>query len=335
MQITEKDIQGIHFGGEHKGTTIHKVHKYWLESISSRKSIPFIPKKIVFLRDWGPAVNQVVSLICSPFVPRAKLYILTGMGCAPSIFFKNKKSKIILINSDTFFRNYPNYSLLAKKWASCLLKRVDGIISTSKMMQELAQKHVTCPCEVVYPFCDVARFINVKSNLNSPNICTIGMNLHAKGTDILIKAFEIYQKTYPDAKLYICGDHIYKKKIKNKDVIVLGICDPAPVLSKCGVYINSSRHESFGVNIIEAMCAGIPPVVTEFCGAKEFVEKIDPKLICPLNPQKIAKSAIEYFQNPNKYELGKKAKNIASKLTKKSSIRNFQKAFIKLIKENS
>lgn len=71
--------------------------------------------------------------------------------------------------------------------------------------------------------------------------------------------------------------------------------DLAQVLGSHSLYIHCARGEAWGLVVLEAMFAGMPPMVSEWTGAKDAVYKIDPRLVVPLDPQVIAERILWYF----------------------------------------
>jgi len=325
-------ILGIRFGG----LEAHWIHEIWFKELGVKRSVPFnffTSRKAYRLG----SLNQLFGLIYSFFIPTARTYLLTSAGCMITVVLKKKifKNKVISINSDTFFRDLAKAKGFRRRYQLWLIKHIDGMISTSYMMERLAAKFIDVPHEVVYPFCDIKKFSKIKPNYNSLNICSIGTGIATKGTDILYEVFDIYNKSFPTSKLYVCGHKDYISHLKkHNNAVLTGFADPGPYLAKSGVYINTSRHESFGVNIIEAMCAGLPTLVTDRCGAAEFVRKVDPWLVTSLDPKEIAQKAISLQKNVRKkIMLGKKVRKKGIKFTKKKSVEEFKIAFRKIMKK--
>jgi len=314
----------------------HPANEAWMRAVGTNQFRPFNFFSSSFMRKFSLG-NQLFGFLYSFFIPSAKMYLLTSTGCAISVLFKKKilGSTVIAINSDTFYRDLRAAKGIRKWYMLWLAKHIDGMVSSSYMMERLARPFISCPHEVVYPFCDVKKFSKVKPNYRSSHICSIGTGINTKGTDILFDAFEIYQKKFPESKLYVCGpQHPIKHLLVPKNTVLPGRVDPARFLSKSGIYINTSRHESFGVNIIEAMCAGLPTLVTDRCGAAEFLRKVDPWLVTSLDPKEIAQKAISLQKNVRKkIMLGKKARKMGIKFTKKRSVEEFKTAFRKIMKK--
>jgi len=325
-------IIGVLFGSRE---VPHIIHDTWFRSIGLDTTTSYT---IFELRRLFPSLSKVSHLlgyVRSIFMPKADVYVLTSLGALPAVILKKKLfgSKVVSINSDTFFTDLNKSKGLQKAYMKWLVKHVDVIISTSPWVRDIGKKYTKAVQKVVYPFCDVRKFTKVKPNYKVPHICTIGTGINTKGTDILFDAFRVYQKKFPESKLYVCGE---LKKIahleKPKNAILLGVVNPAPYLGKSSIYINASRHESFGVNIIEAMAAGLPPLVTTHCGAAALVKEVDPWLVTSLDAQEIARKAIALQKNiVKKKRLGKKAKQIALRLTKERSIKEFKKTFYSVI----
>jgi len=99
--------------------------------------------------------------------------------------------------------------------------------------------------------------------------------------------------------------------------------------------MNTARIEPFGVNIVEAMCAGLAPLVSKHCGAAELVRKVDPWLVTSLDPKKIAQKAAALQKGDKKKRLGKKARKVGMQYTKEKSIREFKKAYTALLRSLS
>jgi glycosyltransferase involved in cell wall biosynthesis len=320
----------------------HNVHKTWLESITNNFTayVPNFICKIKPIRDFiylNPFINQFFALIKSINTQKADIYVAEGFKTIlPAILNKRKNTKIVLINSDTFFTNYSKQKGIIKKIYKWYIKNVDYFICTSSIMKEHAEKYSKAPCYIVHPFVDANKFKNKTGDLNSPNICTISTARHSKGADIMLDSFKKFNKKFPKSKLFVCdwGDYVGELK-KHKNVVAPGVfCDPRPYLEKSGLYINASRIEPFGVNIIEAMIMGIPPVISEFCGAKDLVEKVDKSLICPLDPKIMANRLVSLQKDKkNKMKLSKKCKRIAESNNKEASIRTFLHAFKEILKD--
>jgi len=308
----------------------HPVNESWMRAVGTTQFRPFnfFPSSFMRKFSWG---NQLFGFLYSFFIPSARTYLLTSTGCAISVIFKKKLlgSKIIAINSDTFYRDLRAAKGIRKWYMLWLAKHIDGMVSSSYMMKRLARPFISCPHAVVYPFCDVKKFSKLRCSPKSFHICSIGTGINTKGTDILFEVFAHYKKVFPQSKLYVCGNKDTINHIKApKDTVLPGQCDPGPYLAKSGIYINTSRHESFGVNIIEAMLAGYAPLVTNRCGVAEILKKIEPMLITSLDPKEIAKKAIALQKNlKKKTALGKKAKKIALRFTKERSVKEFRSAF--------
>lgn len=328
-----KKVIIIAFSGSGKG---HFIHREWYKVINARV-VPYVPKQLLKISKKFSLFGHIIAIINSLFLPKADIYLLDGIGAITATFFKPKKSKIISINSDTFFRDLKKMNPIQRMISLFLIRKINGFISTSYMMKNLAEKYTDAPNEVVYPFIDIKAFTAIKTKLKSKNICAIGMG-SAKGTKRLLEVFKKYKKVYPDSKLFILGqwpkgDTKPPKKIKS--VEYPGFANPVTYLKKCGVYINASTHESFGANILEAMAAGIPPIITQNCGAREIVEKIDPELIAKADVEDIYKKTIKLILNKNLLNLSKKARKLAKGFSIEKSKKDFKKTFNELSEKYS
>ncbi len=323
-------IVAVRFGME----KAHDVNEAWFAAIGIQKSYPFnIFTSRKLLSFLGP-VNQLFGVINNLFLPKADLYLLTSLGCTISVVFKKKlfNRKIISITSDTFFRDLDSANWLKKKYMLWLVKHIDAIIATSEMMKELACKYTSVPVQVVYPYCDTTKFLKIKPDYTSKNLCSIGIGTNTKGTDLLLETFATVQQTIPESKLFVPGDTAMYPKISEADgVIAPGITDIVPYLTKSSLYLNTSRHESFGVNILEAMSSALPVIVTDHCGAAEIVRKVDKSLVVSVNSKVIAEKAISLLNQPKKLALlGEQCRKEAKKYTKEKSCNEFKKAFTEL-----
>lgn len=322
-KISKEDVQCI--GVYDKP---HVLHETWMHEVSSRKIIPFVPKSIDFVRNI-PILSQIVSLVRGIFIPSAKVYFVEGVSSIPAVIFK--RGKIICLNSDTFFY-LAKKSIFAKLFGKLFLWKVDGFISTSKMMVEL-QRGTGKPSEIAYPYMNKNELFKIKPDFKSSNIFLIGAR-YEKGTDVVIDVFKKLKEKIPDTTLTVIGrGDYYIKKVKEVGGYAPGFqADVAPYFKKAGIYINLSRHDSFGINILESMASGIPPFISDRCGAKDVIKKIDKRLIVPLNPDEIVKR-ITWLKSDRKRfdELSRKCRKEAAKFTKEKSVREFKEKFYKLI----
>jgi glycosyltransferase involved in cell wall biosynthesis len=85
------------------------------------------------------------------------------------------------------------------------------------------------------------------------------------------------------------------------------------LLSKCAVYVHPARFDSFAVSVVEAMAAGLIPIVTEMTGSKDLVKQVDPSLIVPVNVDAISEKIVEVLSMSfnEKKVLSEKAKQVA------------------------
>ena len=113
------------------------------------------------------------------------------------------------------------------------------------------------------------------------NIVSVGRLTWQKGFDILLKEFELVVKKIDSVHLYIIGQgedydsliSIIKEKNLENFVSLLGYLDnPYPLIKNADLYVCSSRHESFGLTIVESMALGTPVLSTRCTGPNEIID---------------------------------------------------------------
>ncbi|MBI5398179.1 glycosyltransferase family 4 protein [Candidatus Woesearchaeota archaeon] len=334
----------------------HYLFDSWAKSIGA-EARPFVPlwlydfnrlkKKGASIRNnlsstlrKFPVFLQAASLLNSLFIPKADVYILENMACATSIYFKRtRNSKVILFNGDQFFLDLSSAGGTRKIIAKKLMKKVDGIVSISKLYKDICEKHLDLPNKMVYPYAEVEKYLKKQADLESKSVAFLGYIVLLKGIDILIDAFNELEDEYKD-KLYLVGAVVddIPQVTANKDnpkIVCTGWCDnPEEYLRKCSIYANPARREAFGINIIEAMCMGLVPIVSGNCGAAEIVKEVSEELIIPVDKEKL-KQKIRWLNSNQKIkrELSEKCRKVGRTYTKEKSVAEFRRAFAELLTE--
>ena len=125
---------------------------------------------------------------------------------------------------------------------------------------------------------------DVKSNLKSKRIISIGRLSPEKGFIDLIKVFNEFSKIHPDWSLDIVGDGPERKKIEkmindlnlNDKIIMHGFLDKKRIdklLVDSSIYVMTSLTESFGIVLLEAFSYGVPAIAFDTAeGAREIVD---------------------------------------------------------------
>ncbi|MCX6749290.1 MAG: glycosyltransferase [Candidatus Pacearchaeota archaeon] len=317
-------------------------------------------KKIVFLYDLRhPLHEKFMRTTGCDFIPFSKkppknydIYIVEGTYIRPLLLKKigkfEKNAKIITLFSDPrlFYlkigkifdfkkdeiKKYPQLRAFAAKK---LLTELDGAICIGNFSESLFRNFnkkspvLNAPAFVFEKRAE--KFRKIIPDLNNHNILFIGHgpDYYCKGLDLLIEVFKNIKNKIPDLKLYILGKWNIKEEWKIKDVFFEGVQDLKPYLKKCSLSVHLGRGESFGINILESMTAGIPTFVSEYTGAKQAVMKADNKLILPMNKKIISEKLMNYLYSDlkEKKSLSKKCRKAAEQFNEKDTLEIFREKF--------
>jgi len=118
------------------------------------------------------------------------------------------------------------------------------------------------------------KFADLGSPVFEPTLLYIGRFSVNKGLDKMVDAFDVIATEIPDARLHIVGndfDGLYPRLqqriagLRNGRNIQVhmglsdeGICD---VMKACSFFVSASEYEGFGQTVVEAMSAGLLPIV--------------------------------------------------------------------------
>ena len=242
----------------------HYLHSDWAKSVNA-KFICYSGE-----RETNLIKGQIKALKTE--LPTADVYIAENIRCMLPIIRKilSRRSRVLVfcINSDTLFYDYPKYNWVTKKIMDFYIEFVDCFISSSEYVKTLALKYTNIPHIVVYPYVDYKKWCKIKVNLDSPDIAYIGNICRFRGQDLLLEAMKGEKMN-----IKLIGREAEELNYipSNVSVTKVRVENPEDYLKSVGNYINSSRHDSFGINVLESMAAGIPPIVSTNVGAKEIL----------------------------------------------------------------
>lgn len=182
---------------------------------------------------------------------------------------------------DSYFNQNVKINLKSKfkTWIiSFFLSKLDHFIVLTKNDQKLYQEHLSLKSEVISN--PLSFNSNKKSMVNEKQILIIGRLDCTKGTDFLPMIIENVIKFNPDWKFKVIGEGVLDERLKQEieernlshNVEISGftnsICEE--YLSSA-IYICTSRFESFGLTVLEAMHCGLPIVTFNTSGPSELI----------------------------------------------------------------
>jgi glycosyltransferase involved in cell wall biosynthesis len=220
---------------------------------------------------------------------------------------------------------------------SLLRLTVDGVIGVSEFSTNLTRNYLgnSIPYETAYPFIQpevVLELKKVEPNLYSKTAVFIGNFTDYKNTNSLVQNWSKVRNTHPDATLQIVGsghpDWIDNVEGVEKRGFVKNLSDP---LSSASLYVHPAIAEAFGVSVVEAMLAGVPPIVTTMTGAKQAVEAIENATIVEPNAEELTSAIIEYFDHLPHKDQSTRSREVAEQYTEENAKIAFRDAFENII----
>jgi glycosyltransferase involved in cell wall biosynthesis len=217
----------------------------------------------------------------------------------------------------------------------CRLRHVDAVISCSEFVSRairakfpaIANRCRTVPMGISTDAFSTNRHF-VSDNTSPRRLLYVGRVSPEKGVHVLLDAFEIILRQYPDASLMIVGPewilpreyladlcldrdvvegfaHFYGRsyieKLKDnlspeakKRVTFTGLIphrDVPNYYANTDIYISPSFYESFGMSVIEAMAEGLPVVAVAGGALPDLIsDGSNGLLVAPGNPAAIARA---------------------------------------------
>lgn len=129
-----------------------------------------------------------------------------------------------------------------------------------------------------------------------------------KGYDIALEAAKILHERGVNFRWYVIGEGEFRNEmecfiIKNglQDTFILlgAIPNPYPYIKECTMYVQTSRHEGFGLSIAEARILNRPVITTEFDAVYNQMIQGKNGIVVKVSPAEVA-NAVEYMLNNKK-----------------------------------
>jgi glycosyltransferase involved in cell wall biosynthesis len=183
--------------------------------------------------------------------------------------------------------------LVAKRFSRHQGNSLDGMVVPSHpMLRVLKDYGVTTRSEVIPTGIEPASFVlgdreSFRKNYNIPEdrpvLLFVGRVAHEKNIGFLLKVLDCVRKVIPKVLFVIAGEgpareslaHEAKVLGLNENITFIGYLDRHTELNNCyrsaDIFIFSSRTETQGLVLLEAMAQGVPVVSTAELGTKDVL----------------------------------------------------------------
>ncbi len=189
--------------------------------------------------------------------------------------FYTKDSNAIVTKKFNPQFNSPIHKYITKR----NLKNAAAVITVGQFLKEDIQSFTNREIDVVPNVVNTERFSTKRSASDNIRIGVVGNLTPPKGIDLLIEAVALAKNR--DITLDIAGDGLEMDNLKKlaadrgirNRCIFRGHIPPDNITEfykNIDVFVLPSKHETFGVVLVEAIASGIP-VITTLCGEPENI----------------------------------------------------------------
>ncbi len=167
------------------------------------------------------------------------------------------------------------HSWLKRFFATIQLRRADSIrVVSETIKQQVVRMGARAPIAVLPVYVEVEKFRTISPEPHSGKILLwVGRFEDEKDPFKAIDVLKAVCEAGIDARLILLGagslEEMLRAKAKGLPVEFPGWQDPAVYLGRSDVVLSTSRHESWGQSIVEALAAGVPVVAPDVGVAKE------------------------------------------------------------------
>lgn len=239
------------------------------------------------------------DLVCAFLSDIVRITVLAMKGCNIPIIGSERGDP-----HDFTKKQFENYR---KAYMKCkgVVFQLENVAKEYNLPNNIKQKVIPNPC---IPRKDS---YSIRHDSLEHKIVSAGRFTEQKRFDLLVDAFEIVYKEFPNYKLYIYGDGpLYNQvelQIKNSlaasSIVLAGdVSDVFELAADSEFFVLSSDFEGIPNVLLEAMAIGIPCISTDCSpgGARYLLKNGERGIIVPCNDkEKLAEAMISYIKNPD------------------------------------
>jgi glycosyltransferase involved in cell wall biosynthesis len=164
---------------------------------------------------------------------------------------------------------------------------------------------------------------------------TVARPWHYKGVDMLVDAWPAVRAAVPDAELHVVGRGHPDAYAETPGVRVRGYVDRlADAFSPASLFVQPSRVDAFPVSTLEAMRAGVPPLVTRTTGTRSEAREIDEALVVETSVDGLRDGIRRYFGRDadERRAFARRARERGARFDAESRTAAFREAFRDVLK---
>jgi glycosyltransferase involved in cell wall biosynthesis len=264
--------------------------------------------------------HDVVS-IHTPMLETALISVLAGIAGRQVVATHHGDLILPQGFTNTIIKNslFAMYRFMAKRAAQLIAYSHDYADHSYYLLPFRDKVSVIYP-PINMPLPDAKRAEELRaqwSNDNGPVIGFSGRFVEEKRPDLLIRALEVINQTYPNAKIVFAGEYDIKyedtwerhqdlvQKYRNQ-LVFLGLVDDmkfmADFYAACDVLALTSDSECFALVQVESMLSGTPVVMTDTPGGRVPVQVTGMgRLAKAGNWRSIGEAIVEVLKNREQY----------------------------------
>ncbi|MFC4359736.1 glycosyltransferase family 4 protein [Halobium salinum] len=222
---------------------------------------------------------------------------------------------------------------------ACLTRYCDGAIAVSEYVAGEIRRFADpgFPVRVAEPYIQPEQYealSRLDPSLSGTDAVVVGEWREHKGVDLLVRAWPRVRERHPDAELHVVGPGYPAAYADTLGVTLHGFVeDLEEPFESASLYVHPARTEAFGVSVVEALCAGLPAVVTETTGAKVAVRQVDPSLVVEPAADALAAAVNRYFalDVAERRALAERGREAAADYTEGPRVAAFREGFEDLV----
>jgi glycosyltransferase involved in cell wall biosynthesis len=312
-----------------------------------------------------PKLYTAVSwFLCAATLPRRRehdVFLVDNVHFAPvlmkRLFLRDDQKIVVDLASHTMFFLVSNrFSPPVKRLHVWALRNYDALICEGKMTVDMARRLLGESCPPIYetfvgaPAQRLEALRSTRPNLESRRIVFVGsgpgeFRLDYKGLDLMVEAVLIAIESDPEIEFDILGEWdpelvnelTSKLPPRSRDRIHFrGKVDQiAEWFGRASLCLHTARGDAFPTSTVEAMSAGVVPLVSEWTGTRQIVSEISDRLIAPLDVAEIAERISWYFglDRETREQLSARSRAAASPYTEEAATAHYQATFAALCRD--